>query len=83
MGRESEKLCKSERQGEKGGERERESYVCFHFEFICRKEITVDSSTLVGKQTDMKEKKQQQQSFETLMQFSSLIAHNTLTLHSL
>lgn len=31
----------------------------------------------------MKKKKQQQQSFETLMQFSSLITYNTLTPHSL
>lgn len=68
---------------EEHAEKERERDVCFHFEFICRRKITVDSSTLVGYQTDMKEKKQQQQSFETVMQFFSLIAYNTLTLRPL
>jgi len=42
---------------ERERKRLRESNVCFHFKFICWREITVDSSTLVGKLTDMKEKK--------------------------
>lgn len=77
MGRVSERVKKRNMQ------RKKERDVRFHFEFICRRKITVDSSTLVGYQTDMKEKKQQQQSFETAMQFFSLIAYNTLTLRPL